>query len=244
MIFVNRPKNRQKIQAFVQLCQTASHLLLFLLALLPALAISSDCAELPPSSVSIKRQEAPVTENLQYSYKVLKGLGASYTRQDIEVLGLARGMAITRFDMKSTILTSPDKQWECASISLSVTYGFSPMTVYVGKEFPKGSCAHNEIMQHEMLHVRAYTEHAKKIEPEITESLRQRFERSTPWRGAAGTSTQKLQAEIDERWIPYLKRMLDRVNIEQRLIDSPEEYARVASSCDGAIKQRISASRR
>lgn len=244
MIFVKRSKNRQKIRPPERRCQMASLFLLLLLALLPAPAMASACAELPPSSVSIKRLEAPITQNLQYSYKVLKGLGASYTRQDIEVLGLARGIAITRFDMKSTTLTTPDKQWECASIALNVEYGFSPMTIYVAREFAKDSCAYNEILQHEMLHVRAFTEHAKNIEQEITETLRQRFQRSTPWRGAAGTSVHKLQAEINDRWIPYLKRMLDKVNVEQRLIDSPEEYARIASSCNGTIKQKISVSRR
>lgn len=239
MIFDYCQKNRR----LVALRQHTNRLLLIVLSLFSSPAIALDCSTLPPSQVSIKRLASPITENLQYSYKILKGLGDSYTRPDIEVLGLTRGLAIARFDIKSTTLSTPNQQWECASIALNVEYGFSPITVYVGNEFPKGSCAHNEILQHEMLHVGAYNEHAKKIEQEIGETLRQRFERPTPWRNAAGRTTANLQIEINERWIPYLKRMLDKVNIEQRRIDRPEEYARIAASCDGAIKKAMAENR-
>ena len=206
-------------------------------------SFAADCDKLPPSSVSVKRLEEPLLLNLNYSYKALKGMSADYSRHNTQVLGLTRGQSTTSVKTSSKVQTDASGRWECASHQINLEYGFSPMTVYVGKEFPKGTCAYNEIYEHEMKHVRTYQEHAKKIEQEINETLRQRFETNTPSRGARGETQQRLQAEINERWMPYIKRLLDQANAEQRLVDSPEEYERVASSCDNAIKKLLTVTR-
>lgn len=234
MYFIKQKKSRQR--NWISRC-----LLTILLGLPPA--AFADCAGLPPSTISVTRLETQLARNFDYSYRTLRNLSDDYTRRDIEVLGLTRGLAVARFEIKGTVAKIPGKRQECATFSLRLEYGFSPLTVYVGKEFPPGSCAHDEIYRHELRHVDAYREHARKIETEITEALKHRFERSTPWRNAAGESTGKLQIEIDERWIPYVTRMLNKVNIDHRAIDSAEEYARVAASCNGEIKQRISRKR-
>ena len=206
-------------------------------------SFADECDKLPPSSVSVKRLEEPVVLNLQYSYKALKAMSADYTKVNTQVLGLTRGLSTTSVKTSSRVQLDPGGRWECASHQIKLEYGFSPMTVYVGKEFPSGSCAYKEIYEHEMKHVRTYQEHAKKIEQEINESLKQRFETSTPSRGARGETQQRLNVEINERWMPYIKRLLDQANADQRLVDSPEEYERVASSCDNAIKKQLTISR-
>ena len=111
------------------------------------------------------------------------------------------------------------------------------MTVYVAKEFPEGGCAYQEIYQHEQRHVKAYQAHIGKIEKDITDTLNSRFATGAPWRGPSGQTRARLQDEINERWLPYLQRELKRVETEQALIDTPEEYERVANSCNGEIKK-------
>ncbi|MGE5469223.1 MAG: hypothetical protein ACM3X0_00360 [Bacteroidota bacterium] len=208
-----------------------------------ALAQAADCANLPRSSVTIKRLEGPVAINRQYSYKALKGMSADYARHDMQILGLTRGQAVARLSSRSMLRINPQAHWECASHQVTVEYGFMPMTVYVGSEFPEGTCAYNEIYQHELRHVHVYQTHARKIEQELSETLKERFEDAPPSRGAAGETGPRLQQEINERWIPYIKRMLDKVNAEQREVDSPEEYERVAASCNGAIKKQLAVRR-
>ena len=47
---------------------------------------------------------------------------------------------------------------------------------------------------------------------------------------------------VDEatfRRVPYVRRVVDQVNAAQKLIDTPEEYERVAGACNGDIKNRI-----
>lgn len=116
-------------------------------------------------------------------------------------------------------------------------YGFSPMTVYVAREFPPGSCAYREIHAHEMRHVRAYQDHLKAIEKPIADALQARFAGTAPWRGPKGEANARLQQELQERWVPYVKREINKVDAAQALIDTPEEYARVAESCNGEVRR-------
>ena len=128
-------------------------------------------------------------------------------------------------------------RWECASPQITVRYGFSPMTVYVAREFPPGSCAYREIHAHEMRHVRAYQDHLKAIEKPIADALQARFAGTAPWRGPKGEANARLQQELQERWVPYVKREINKVDAAQALIDTPEEYARVAESCNGEVRR-------
>ncbi|MGL5632687.1 MAG: hypothetical protein ACRDD3_10020 [Azovibrio sp.] len=213
--------------------------LLVLAAACPLPLLAVGCNDLPPSTVTIKRLEAPITTNLEYSYRTLRGMSADYNRRDQEVLGLTRSQAVVSFSIQSSILPDPTGQWECATHQINVEYGFKPITVYVGKEFPEGTCAFKEIYEHEQKHVRAYQDHAKTIEAEITHAFKQRFAGTTPIRGPAGEAQPRLQQELNERWIPFVKRMMEQVEHTQKLIDSPEEYQRVAASCGGSITKQL-----
>lgn len=78
------------------------------------------------------------------------------------------------------------------------------------------------------------------LEKELTDTLTARFATGQPWRGPAGETASKLQRELDERWIPYVQQMIKRVDEAQALIDTAEEYERVANSCGAEIKKLIS----
>jgi len=209
-----------------------------LLGYTPQLAAAS-CAELPPGTVEVTLLETPASQNFQYSYKQLRSLTEDHSRRDIETLGLARGTATVRFEIKGQTLQAQNGRSECTSFNIKLSYGFSPIIVYVSREFPPGSCAHDEIYRHELEHVKTYQQHAQDIRNEITQSLKQRFENTSPWYGQPGENGPRMQRELDERWLPYIQRLLDKVKIAQRKIDSPEEYARLADSCGGQIKRTI-----
>lgn len=55
-----------------------------------------------------------------------------------------------------------------------------------------------------------------------------------------GHPAEHLQKELDERWLPYVQREIAKVEPAQALIDTPEEYDRVANACDGEIRKRLS----
>lgn len=208
------------------------------LLLLAGTALADACDRLPPPSVTVKRLQEPFIMNTQTSYEALTSM-SSQVRPGSRVLGLTLGRAIVLFEANTHSYKDRTGQWECASPQLTMTYGFKPMTVYVAKEFPAGTCAYNEVYQHELRHVNAYEDHLKNIEQELTETLNRRFATGGPWRGPVGQAQERLQREMEERWIPYVKREISRVEIAQSLIDTPREYARVMNACNGEIKKRL-----
>lgn len=215
------------------------------LALLPLLALSSPCwatdpcDELPKPSVTAKRLEERITYNTTYGYRSLTNLGATLARPGKQVLGLTRGNAIAKFTTNTASLIDPSGRWECASPQITLTFGFTPVTVYVAREFPQGSCAYKEIHEHEMRHFKTYQDHMAGIEKTLNDTLANRFATAKVWRGPAGQTAAQLQRELDERWLPYVQREIQKVEVAQALIDTPEEYERVTNSCDGEIRNRL-----
>ncbi len=195
------------------------------------------CDQLPSPSVTLKRHEEPITLDTRSSYRTLTLIGPRNLPAGKQVLGLTRGTATVRFESRITAYADPGGRWECASPQLTVTYGFSPMTVYVAREFQPGSCAYKEIHEHELRHVRAYQAHLLRIEQELADTLKRRFVTDGPWRGPVGQARARLQQELEERWAPYIRREMNKVDAAQALIDTPEEYARVAESCGGEVKR-------
>ena len=195
------------------------------------------CDQLPKPSVTVKRLAEQITVNKQYGYRELTHLGSALAQPGKQVLGLTRGKASSQFSTSISRHVDDSGRWECASPQITVSFGFSPMTVYVAKEFAEGSCSFNEIYQHELRHVKTYQAHLVSIEDELAATLSRRFATGTLWRGTIGQARTQLEREFNERWLPYIQREINRVDADQALIDSPEEYARVASSCNGEISK-------
>lgn len=210
-----------------------------LLTALPATWAADPCDDLPKPSVTVKRIEKQPELNLRYGYRSLTNLGGTLARPGRQILGLTRGNASVSLGARTPLVVSADGRWECASPQVTLTYGFAPITLYVAREFPPGSCAHKEILDHEQRHVDTYQAHLVAIEKELTETLTRRFATTRPWRGPAGQVASQLQQELDQRWVPYIQREIRKVDAAQALIDTTEEYERIANACDGEISKRL-----
>lgn len=220
-----------------------SHLTLFLAAFLAAFlscaSRADECDQLPPPSVTVKRLDERFNVTTQYGYKELNHLGSALAQRGQQVLGLTRGHAVAQFTTRTPLYVDRSGRNECASPQLTLILGFSPLSVYVAKEFPPGSCAYREIYEHELRHVKTYQAHLASIEPDLLATLNRRFATGSPWRGPAGQTRARLQQELDERWLPYIQREIARGDDAQALIDTAEEYARVSNACGGEIRKRI-----
>lgn len=208
-----------------------------LLVLFCCPSFADPCEELPKPSVTVKLHEEPVGLDTATGLRTLSLMGPRSLQEGQRVLGLTRGVAIVRFETRVVSHVDASRQWECASPQISMSYGFSPMTVYVAKEFPKDGCAYREIYQHEQRHVEAYRKHLAAIEKDLADTLARRFTTDGPWRGPVGQARARIASELEERWGPYVKREINKVELVQAQIDTPEEYRRVAERCDGAIKK-------
>ena len=200
---------------------------------------TDECDRLPLPAVAVRRLDEPVSLDTTYGYKSLKVLGAALARPENQVLGLTLATSRVNFEIKTSSYVDHTGSWECSSPQITVIYGFSPMTVYVAKEFPKGSCPYNEVYQHELRHVKTYQDHLVTIEKDLADTLRQRFATGSIWRAPKGQTRLMLEKEMNERWLPFIKREIERVESAQKLIDTPEEYARVSGACGGEIERMV-----
>lgn len=219
--------------------------LLTVLALnLPSAAHAVTCADLPPTTVEVTLLESALQTDFRRSYRALKGMTHRYSDHELAVLGLTHGQAVARTRVAARSLHDRTGQWECSTVQIAVQIGYQPLTVYVGREFPQGTCGFKEIYGHEMRHAETYRNHARTIVPEIAETLRERFASSEPMRGSAGETLERLRRELEDRWVPYIRRKLEQVETAQRAIDTREEYERVAASCSGEIRRTLGGAKR
>jgi hypothetical protein len=159
------------------------------------------------------------------------------------VLGLTRTESRVAIQIDGTMLASPDGALECVMPRIAVTLYYLPIVVYVGREFAPDSCAYDEILAHEMRHLKSYLDYLPKVEVRVRDRLAGRFA-GKPLYARAGESRMLLQREIDRNWMPYIKAEMGRVEKLQAAIDSPQEYARLSKVCQGEVQSLIGSTRR
>ena len=142
------------------------------------------CDTLPKPSVTVRMADAPVSFDTTLGYRDLTSRAGEQARPGWQVLGLTQARAVAGFSLEMPSMAND--QYECASPQITLTLSIQPLIVYVSREFPKGSCAYKEILDHEMRHVKAYQEHMAKVRTTFQEALTRRYATASVWRGPAG----------------------------------------------------------
>jgi hypothetical protein len=106
---------------------------------------------------------------------------------------------------------------------LRVSLRFVHPVLRVIRELPPGSCAHAHVLRHEYTHVRIYREIARQFR-ELVYPFPQRAD--------------------PEDVLHYAKQQLAKLQEQQRLFDSPEEYAGNLTACKGEIPRLLAAVRK
>lgn len=200
------------------------------------------CEDSINKSVSIltSQQNGYSVENhLSYrSLTVMKGAAGPNTY----VLGLTKTESRVAIASDGSMLTDPLTGYECVSPQVSVKLSYAPVKIYVGSEFPPGSCGYKEILAHEFRHMKAYMDHLPKVEQTVRAALANRYG-GKPLYAPGGTARVALAREIDTGWLPYIKAEMAKVESVQALIDAPAEYQRLSKACNGEIQAVLNKSR-
>jgi hypothetical protein len=159
------------------------------------------------------------------------------------VLGLTRTASRVAIQVDGTLLASTDGALECVLPRIAVTMYYQPIVVYVSRDFEPDSCAYDEILAHEMRHLKSYLDYLPKVEVRVRGKLAGRFA-GKPLYARAGESRMLLQREIDRNWMPYIKAEMGRVERLQATIHRPREYARLSKVCQGEVQSLIGSTSR
>lgn len=184
-------------------------------------------------SVSTSRQGGYSVNNT-LSYKTLTQMKHPGSAR-LAVLGLTKTESRVALGFAGAILSDRASAHECVTPRIEVRLFYIPAVIYVGREFPPGSCSYKEILAHEMRHLNTYLDHLPKVETVVRAALSRRFE-SKPRYAPAGQARAGLAREIDGEWLPYIKNEMGKVEVLQAAIDSPQEYARLSKVCKGEVQ--------
>jgi len=159
------------------------------------------------------------------------------------VLGLTRTQSRLEINLNGSILQDRLSGYECIAPQIAVSLYYIPIIIYIGSEFLPGTCAYDEILAHEMRHLKTYLEHLPKVESVVRKALSNRFD-NKPLYARSGQARAALQREVDTGWMPYMKRELVKVESQQSLIDTPQEYMRLSRVCKGEVQSLIRPAKR
>ena len=195
------------------------------------------CENTLPKTVSVlSARQNGYSIDTHVSYRMLTRMGAPGSG-DV-VLGLTRMNSRVEMGLAGQILQDPSSGYECIAPQIKVALIYSPMKVYVGKEFPVDSCAYQEILKHELRHVQVYQEHLPKVEAIVRAALSKAFQ-AEPLYAPSGQAQMLLQQKINDGWIAYIQAEMHKVEALQALIDTPQEYARLGKACNGEVQKML-----
>jgi len=224
-------------------------LALLLLALLPCGAASARsafqarCEDTIAKTVSmLSTVQHGYTIDNSLSFRRLTAMKAPGQPNSF-VLGLTKTESRVSVKLDGRILQDRASGLECVAPQIKVALFYAPIVVYIGHEFVPGTCPYNQILAHEMRHLNTYLGHLPKVESVVRAALARRFE-GKPLYAPIGQAQALLEQEIDTGWMPYMKREMAAVEVQQAAIDTPKEYARLSKVCKGEVQSFIAPVRR
>ncbi|MES2018076.1 MAG: hypothetical protein V4484_16435 [Pseudomonadota bacterium] len=217
--------------------------LLFMLAMLctgnaaASSAFEQRCEGAMGNTVTVLTQQNGYSIDNSKSFRALTALKVG-APPEATVLGVTHAEGRLSIEHRVVLIKDPFSDNECGAPQIEVELTYPPVIIYVGSEFVPGTCAYQEILAHEMRHLKAYREHLPKVERTVRAALSKRFD-NKPLYARAGQVSVSLKREIDDGWMPYMKRELASVEEQQAVIDSAEEYARLSKVCKGEVQSLI-----
>jgi hypothetical protein len=194
-----------------------------------------------PTGIRVESHDSGYRVDNSLSWRTLTRI--KHERAGGYVLGLTRAESRVAISVEGAIVASPDTPEECLLPRIAVSLSYPTIVIYVGSEFAPGSCAYREILAHEMRHLKAYVDFLPKVESRVGATLGRRFD-GRPVYAARGQSLGRVRAELDERWMPFIKREMAQAKALQAAIDSTGEYARLSKVCQGEVQSLIGSTRR
>lgn len=172
--------------------------------------------------------------------RVLHKRASRATTSDL-MLGLTSGSTRTEISFAGASLLDKATARECIAPHITVELAYTPVNVFVAREFPASSCSYREIYAHEMRHVDIYRANLPLVEAKVREELARRYG-DRPLYAAAGQGFARLRDDVDGWLRPLVKAELAKVELQQVELDSPEETFRMSHACMGEVASTLGSS--
>jgi hypothetical protein len=190
--------------------------------------------------LEVRAREATFDLTNTVSSKVLNAR-LTYASSSQLTLGMTSGTSRIEIALDAPALRDRSGIRECVSPRVYVDLSYSPLRVFVAREFHEKSCAYRTVYTHEMQHVQVYRQHLPLLEQRVREALQQRYG-DRPLYSAAGTGLKRLERDVDEWLRPFIKDRMGDIERQQALLDTPEESSRLSHACLGEVESAMGSS--
>ena len=192
-----------------------------------------------PAVIEVVTADPQVSVNDRFSKADLAGLAAReyghVHAEGVSVFGLTVGRVKSELYVESLLIEAGDGQkcgWPSRLVARVAYEG--PIEVYVAREYRRGSCQHDAVLQHEMEHVTVFRAAVRDYEALIRAALQQvREEALFP---VTGQDAELVRRRIGQRFegafrgaVAAATAARNRINA---LLDTPDSYQRTRLRCD------------
>jgi hypothetical protein len=205
----------------------------------PRESFEAECERrLNPTDIKVQTLPSQIHYNFVTSMAQLTSKGSRQRQLGQVVLGLTEYRLSYKLNWGANYLVEQGTGRACMRPRLTMVFDVTPQLVSVAREFPKGSCAFNEIAAHELRHVYANQGQlqatADMMQRELTNFFGQRV-----FYGSKESLQAQWQDALTTSWMPMAKADLAKADIAHNAIDSPAEYARNRTICNGEIPRAV-----
>lgn len=202
----------------------------------PALVAACE-KDLPATEIVVKAEPTPVTEVNNEDIRTLTMTQQSFSKGRF-TMGLTTEQYNLKVLTKVNSLKMPNGTVSCIRPSLYVTLSEPFHKVSIAKEFAPGTCIFNEIRTHEYRHVAVHQQSLEWARGVIEQEMKAQIG-NTIYYGDPKQLQQQVDEAVNTYWLPRAQQLHAEVEKEQLEIDTPQEYERLSSVCDGAARQII-----
>jgi hypothetical protein len=186
-------------------------------------------AQLRPTTVRVSTTPVSFSTDLSASTLQLTEMAAPASGRMVH--------GLTRTNMRSVVtvgsngITNPVTGAHCLRPIVDVRLGFEPMTVFITRDQPEGSCQFDVTMRHELEHVGVYRAFLDSAAADVEKFLRAHFGNQIYYFESADDAQRRMNEETSQRIGPFVEESMNRVRALQAPLDTPDEYLRLERSC-------------
>jgi len=126
----------------------------------------------------------------------------------------------------------------CFRPNIRVTLSASPQRVSIAKEVPLNSCGYKHVLNHEVEHVRINQSGVQTLAKYLQEELTKRYGNQVFY-GDVASLQQAFKRDV-QGWLPIIQREFTaRLAHAHAQLDTPQEYARSRTVCDGELARLL-----
>ena len=185
--------------------------------------------QLRPTEVRVS--VAPVSYKTDYTLPTSRLTEMAATGTGRLVHGLTRTNMRSLVTVGSNGITNPVTGAHCLRPIVDVRLAFEPMTVFITRDQPQGSCQFDVTMRHELQHVTVYQTFLDTAARDVEKYLRDHFGNRVYYFDSAEQAQQQMSDETSKRIGPFVEEEMNRVRDLQAPLDTPDEYLRLERSC-------------